>query len=371
MGATRMGTPAETYLALGLMSGTSADGMDAALIRTDGESLVQPLGGTTIPYEATFRQSLLQLATRDVPLVEVLRVEQHLTQLHAQAVHAACRLSGTLLHDVDIVGFHGHTIRHLPAARLSWQMGNGSLLAQLVGRPVVCHFRQADLAAGGEGAPLAPLYHHALMSRAATAGRGMPQMVLNLGGVANLTWFDDSRIIAGDCGPGCGLIDAWVEQHTGDRMDRDGALAGAGRIHEDLVRAATDGLDFFQRPLPKSADRFDFDDVDVSRLSLEDGAATLCALTVRGVTQAVSQLPQRPQQVWITGGGARHPLMMSLLRKALGNVEPISHAGHDPDLLEAACFAWLAVRRLRGLPTSLPTTTGARVATCGGQLALA
>ena len=365
-----MGAGQNNYLALGLMSGTSADGMDVALLRTDGETQIEPLGGTTIPYAASFRQRLLQLAAHDVPLLDVLRVEQQLTELHANAVRTACKMTCTQLPDIDIIGFHGHTIRHLPAERLSWQIGNGSQLAQLVGRPVVCNFRQADLAAGGEGAPLAPLYHQAIVLQwSSTQGLELPQMVLNLGGVANLTWFDRSRIIAGDTGPGCGLLDAWVERHTGASFDRDGALAMAGQIHHHVVRATIDRLAFFQRPLPKSADRFDFDAVDLGSLSPQDGAATLCALTVQGVVTAVSLLPQPPRKVWVAGGGGHHPLMMQLLREAFYRVAPIAELGHDPDLLEAQCFAWLAVRRLRGLPTSLPSTTGARLPTCGGQLA--
>lgn len=366
-----MSTQEKDFLALGLMSGTSADGIDVALVRTDGESLIDPLGGTTVPYESSFRRRLLQLARHDVPLLEVLRVQQQLTDLHASAIRVACEQLATSPDDLDVVGFHGHTVRHLPAEHLSWQIGNGSQLAQRIGRPVVCDFRQADLAAGGQGAPLAPLYHQAILRNWATAhDLKLPQMALNLGGVANLTWFDQDQIISGDTGPGCGLLDAWVERHTGQSMDRDGELALHGRVHGDLVSAILADFEFFQQPLPKSADRFDFDAIDLDGLSLQDGAATLCALTVGGVAAAVATLPQPPRHVWVTGGGGKHPLMMQLLQDKFSpsQVAPISTVGHHPDLLEAECFAWLAVRRLRGLPTSLPSTTGARVATCGGQL---
>ncbi len=194
-------------------------------------------------------------------------------------------------------------------------------------------------------------------------------MVLNIGGVANLTWFDSDQIIAGDSGPGCGLLDAWVESRTGLAMDIDGRLAMAGRVHDDHVTSALRQIAFFGRPLPKSADRFDFDLVDVTSLSTEDGAATLCALTAQAIVEAVATLPRPPAQVWVSGGGHRHPLIIQRLSMSLANVAPMSQLGHDADLLEAECFAWLAVRRLLNLPTSLPSTTGATVATCGGEVA--
>jgi anhydro-N-acetylmuramic acid kinase len=287
-----------------------------------------------------------------------------LTELHAQAIRECCKALDVELQRVNVVGFHGHTMRHIPDQGLTWQLGNGEALAESIGRTVVYDFRQADVAAGGQGAPLAPLYH-----RARLAQRERPQLVLNLGGVGNITWVGrGDQILAGDTGPGCGLLDAWVQAHGNQAFDRDGAIALRGTIDDNLVARALDQIAYFAKPLPKSADRYEFGWIDVSALSLEDGAATLCAVTVEAVARCVDQLPAPPVECWVSGGGRHHPLIMRLLAERLPNVQPMSACGCNEDLLEAECFAWLAVRRLRDLPTSLPATTGARQPVCGGVI---
>ena len=285
-----------------------------------------------------------------------------MTALHAAAVRECCAALDVELERIGVVGFHGHTMRHVPAQGLTWQLGDGQALANSIGRTVVYDFRQADMAAGGQGAPLAPLYHQALL-----ASRARPQLVLNLGGVGNITWIGkDDQIIAGDTGPGCGLLDAWVQAHGQLAFDRDGTIALRGTIDEELVARALDQIPYFSKPLPKSADRYEFGQIDVSELSLEDGAATLCGVTVEAVLRCVDQLPAPPVECWVSGGGRHHPLMMRLLAERLPHVQPMSVCGCNEDLLEAECFAWLAVRRLRNLPTSLPETTGARQPVSGG-----
>lgn len=353
----------EPLLVVGLMSGTSADGVDAAILRTDGASSIETLGGITAAYEPEFRARLIQTASQDVILSEVLSIERRLTQVHADAVAAACQASGVTRAEIQLVGFHGHTIRHLPKHGMTWQLGDGSLLAMLVGSRVVFDFRRQDLAAGGQGAPLAPLYHQALVGN-----QPGPHLLLNLGGVANVTWIDGDQLLAGDTGPGCGLLDMWVHQTTGQACDKAGQLAAQGRIDRQFVEAVLAKDSYFAQPFPKSADRFAFTEIDVSSMSPADGAATLCAITVSAVSHAARSLPQPPRHVWVTGGGRQHPLMMQLLGDHFSHVAAIDELGHDGDFVEAACFGWLAVRRLRGLPTALPSTTGARQATCGGSL---
>lgn len=352
-------------LAIGLMSGTSGDGVDAAIVKTNGESQFEFLKAITLPYDQQLRQRILRIAQSDVALNEVLRVEREVTQHHV----TACKL---LLQEQpglqpDVIGFHGHTIRHVPAERLTWQIGDASKLAAAMKCCVVSDFRKRDLAAGGQGAPLAPLFHQQLLAN--TTANKCPAVVLNLGGVANVTWLgDNGEILAGDVGPGCGLLDAWSLQQLGEPYDANGELASQGEVQRHVVEA-TMAQPFFQARLPKSADRFQFAVQDIDKLSAEDGAATLCAITVAGIKTAVQQhLPQHPNFVWVCGGGVHHPVIMAMLRDEFENVEPIEAAGLRSDSLEAECFAWLAVRRLRGLPTSLPETTGCVQPTCGGLI---
>jgi anhydro-N-acetylmuramic acid kinase len=343
------------------MSGTSADGIDAAILVTDGAHVLQPQAGITTAYDADFKSRLVEIASRKTDESTIAELEDQLTRLHAEAVEGLCHQRNQPLSQIDVIGFHGHTIRHQPDQGITRQIGDGSLLAKMTGRTVVYDFRSQDVSQGGQGAPLAPLYHQAIVG-----DRPGTHVVLNLGGVGNITWIDGDRIAAGDTGPGCGLLDAWTLQQTGQPFDRDGKLALAGQMDRQLVQSALRQLPYFQKPFPKSADRFDFDDVDVSQLSAEDGAATLCALTVEAVVQSIERLDSRPDHCWVTGGGRRHPLIMQLLGERFAHVAGVSELGHNEDLVEAECFAWLAVRRLRGLPTSVPETTGVSTAVCGG-----
>ena len=345
------------------MSGTSADGVDAALIATDGEEAIEFHGGLTLPYADELRGRLLEASQHNVPTDELLRVEKEVTSHHAEAVKRLVDHLGAAADSVDVVGFHGHTVRHIPREDLTLQLGNPWLLHELIGLPVVSDFRRRDMAMGGQGAPLVSMFHRALFAK-----EGRPALVLNLGGVANITWLGTGgEIIAGDTGPGCGLLDEWVQEMAGIHHDVDGKLALQGKVNQALVDEAL-ASEFFQKPLPKSADRFDFDHVDVSGLNVEDGAATLCAVTVQAVVRAVAQMPAMPTAVWVTGGGVHHPVIMKQLAEHFANVESVDERGFNPDTLEAECFGWLAVRHLRKLPLSIPETTGCRQAATGGVL---
>jgi anhydro-N-acetylmuramic acid kinase len=355
------------HLALGLMSGTSGDGVDAAILHTDGENAIEFVDGLTQPYDAAFRRRLLHAAQHDVPLADLLRLEKELTERHADAADAALREANLAPADLAVIGFHGHTLRHLPREGLTMQIGDASRLAELVGAPVAADFRRRDLAAGGQGAPLAPLFH-----RAVFAHQEKPAAVLNLGGVSNVTWLGEGEeVYASDAGPGCGLLDLWTLETTGQPFDADGALARAGAADDRVLQQAMQ-LPFFVQPPPKSADRFAFqailDLVREARLSPADGAATLCAVTAEAVWRLCGASPALPQCLWVSGGGARHPVIVHHLAQRFPSVRNLSEAGLRPDLLEAECFAWLAVRRLRGLPTSLPATTGCQRPTSGGVM---
>ncbi len=355
-----MTAPSQSFLALGLMSGTSADGVDAALVRTDGEAAIDFIAASTCPYEPSLRESLLQAAQQDIPLSDLLRLERSLTWHHIEASRQLITQQGISSDSIEIIGFHGHTIRHLAAESLTWQLGNPSLLAFHLNATVVSDFRRLDIAAGGQGAPLAPLFHQQICQ-----DHPKPVAVLNLGGVGNLTWLGDGdAVYAGDTGPGCGLLDAWVQQHFGLPMDGDGKLALQGKIDHEAVNA-TLRQPFFQRPFPRSADRYEFDITPVQHLAPHDGLATLCSITASAVADAIKHLPCRPLATYVTGGGSKHPLIMALLSESLGKVEPIESLQWRSESLEAECFAWLAVRGWRGLPTAIPSTTGSSLATSG------
>lgn len=348
-------------VAVGLMSGTSGDGVDAALLETDGENKIGFLGGLTLPYDEELRGRLLEASQHDVPLSELLRVEKEISEHHVEAIRQLLAENPKLAKKVEIIGFHGHTVRHSATDGITMQIGNPWILSRDLKLPVVNDFRRCDIAGGGQGAPLVAMFHRALFSKEAR-----PTVVLNLGGVANVTWLgENDEIIAGDTGPGCGLIDEWAQTMADLPHDRDGHLALAGKVDWATVEQALDSP-FFGLPLPKSADRFDFDHVDVSPLSVEDGAATLCAVTAEAVFRAVKRLPAMPKKTWVTGGGVHHPFIMQLLGERLGEIQNVSKFGLNPDTLEAECFAWLAVRHMRGLPLTIPETTGCDAPLSGG-----
>lgn len=350
--------------AVGFMSGTSCDGVDVAILETDGKSAITVLAGHTLPYDEGLRTRLLDASQHDVPITELARLEKDMSLHHVAALRALLDREPALADRIDVVGFHGHTVRHVPNEGITMQIGNSWLLARELAVPVVSDFRRCDMAAGGQGAPLVAMFHQALFAR--DAG---PTLVLNLGGVANVTWLGKKdQIIAGDTGPGCGLLDEWAQTMAELPHDRDGHLASAGKVDEEILEAAL-ATPFFSRSLPKSADRYDFDHVDVSGLSVEDGAATLCAVTTEAVYRAVQKLPAMPKKIWVTGGGVHHPVIMQMLEKRFGEIHNVRDRGLNPDTLEAECFAWLAVRHLKNLPLTVPETTGCSQPVSGGVTA--
>ncbi len=351
-------------LALGLISGTSMDGIDAALIDTDGEQVGARLGAITLPYQAALRAELLAIAADPTRAEEPLsEVEHAVTQANAEAARAVRARAGLAAKAIRVVGLHGQTVLHRPGRRFTRQLGNGALLAHLLGIDVIAGFRLADVAAGGQGAPFAPLYHAAL-----ARGLDQPLAVLNLGGVANVTFLDGDTVIAFDTGPASALIDDWVRRHTGQPFDEGGRIAASGRVDQSRL-AALLANPFFALAPPKSLDRNDFPLSAVEGLSLAEGAATLAAFTVASVAQACAHLPATPRRWLVTGGGRHNATLMAGLRATLGvAVEPVESVGWDGDTLEAELFGFLAMRSLRGLPLSLPSTTGVPHPMPGGVL---
>jgi anhydro-N-acetylmuramic acid kinase len=363
------------HLVVGLMSGTSVDAVDAALLETDGEGHARGLAALDRPYSDLERRLIREAAALALTLPEpaahplIAEAERVLTLAHAEAIAA---LPGS--DAATLIGFHGQTVAHRPPSSghprpFTWQIGDAALLARLTGRAVVHDFRSADVAAGGEGAPLAPGYHRALVS-----SLDGPVGILNLGGVGNLTWFDvGTETGAGnwgafDTGPANGLIDDWVHAHTGARFDSGGALAGTGRVHEEVLTAMAD-LAFFDQAGPKSLDRADFSIAPARGLSAADGAATLTAFTAETVALSLRNLPVRLKRLLVTGGGRHNPVLMRMIEQRTGlKTDPVEIEGWHGDALEAQAFAWLAVRHLKGLPLSWPETTGVAAPCPGGRL---
>jgi anhydro-N-acetylmuramic acid kinase len=360
---------------IGLMSGTSLDGIDAALIETDGEAIAAFGPGETVEYSRADR-TVLQAAVDTalawgfegkMPVFDA--AEDVLTRRHGELVARLIGSAGLEAADIDLIGFHGQTVLHrAPTAERAGrtlQIGSGRALADTTGIPVVFDFRSEDVARGGQGAPLATLYHAALGERSGLEG---PLAVLNLGGVANVTWLAPAADpVAFDTGPANGLIDAWCARHTEQSCDRDGKLAASGHIDAGSLDRLLAHPFFAMKP-PKSLDRWDFTLEPVERLGVADGAATLTAFTAQTVADAIGQLGH-PRRLLVTGGGRHNPVLMRMIGERLGTVaEPVETVGWRGDLLEAEAFAWLAARVERGLPTSLPSTTGVREPVSGGRL---
>jgi anhydro-N-acetylmuramic acid kinase len=369
-----------TYRAIGLMSGTSMDGIDVALIETDGET-VSRFGPAAIHFYREEEVELLRraldaargLTDRTARPGAVAEAERMTTVLHAAAVRAFLDVNGIGPDTIDVIGFHGQTVLHRPEDRLTVQIGDGVELARQTGIPVVYDLRAADVAAGGQGAPLVPVYHRAL---AAALKRPHPIAVLNIGGVANVTFIDGiPDPYACDTGPGNALIDDFMRARMGVSRDDNGVAAARGRVDEEAVARVLKHSFFALKP-PKSLDRNAFREwvterAGLAEKDLEDGAATLAAITAATVATIVPHLPDVPKSWIVCGGGARNPTLMRMLdeRLAPASVETATAAGWDPDAIEAQAFAYMAVRSLRGLPITFPTTTGVPQPMTGGVLA--
>lgn len=369
----------EPIWAVGLMTGTVLDGnIDVALLKTDGETIEEFGAYTLSPYP----EGLLPLLERTLAAARgwnfapedpaiFAEAEEALTRAQSAAVRALVESQGLSMEDIGAVGFHGQTVLHrapvpgkIGATR---QLGDGHLMQSLLGCPVVWDFRSADVAAGGQGAPLSAGYHQALLRRAGSTGDAA---VLNLGGVGNVSWWDGAdRLIAFDTGPANAPINDWIKKHGAGEMDRDGKLAFAGQVDEPRLAKLLEHPWLFAAP-PKSLDRFDFGMAMADGLSLEDGAATLTAFSAGAVGRALDLLPRRPTRLIVCGGGRRNPALMAELAKRAGvEVVPGEAMGWEGDAVEAQCFALLAVRALRGLPYSYPDTTGVPAPMSGGKIA--
>lgn len=357
--------------ALGLMSGTSMDGIDAAIIETDGEGELKRGPSLSVPYTPEQRRDLAEALVHAAPMTTrderpgcLAVVEGLLTELHAEAVGSILRQNGIERGDIDVIGFHGQTVLHRPKAHLTVQLGDGPRLAQLTGLPVVYDLRADDVAAGGEGAPLAPVYHRALTARMPDR----PVAVVNIGGVSNVTWIGrQGELIAFDTGPGNALIDDLMLARTGLPFDENGARAQLGRV-DMLALMQLLNHPYFTLVPPKSLDRQAFANGAVAGLSVEDAAATLAAFTAAAIARSREHMPEEPK-LWIVAGGGRRnrAIMAGIAERVHHAVVPAEVAGIDGASVEAEAWAYMAVRSLAGLPITFPGTTGVSQPMSGGK----
>jgi anhydro-N-acetylmuramic acid kinase len=361
-----------TLRAIGLMSGTSLDGVDVALIETDGERIEQ-LGPTGYRAYAPEERELLRSALADAGKIvnrgdragNLSEAEALVTRAHAEAVERFVREQRVSA--VDVIGFHGQTVLHRPKERLTVQIGDGGALARRLNVPVVFDFRAADVAAGGQGAPLVPIFHRALVERTRIEP---PVAVLNIGGVANVTFVAaNGSLLAFDTGPGNALIDDWMGERTGQPLDQDGGVAARGAPDEVLLTWLLSHPFFRSRP-PKSLDRNWFSHRVVGDQTTEDGAATLTAFTARAVARALDYTSEPPRRWIVAGGGAKNGELLRLLKHHTGaEIVTADAVGWSSADIEAQAFGYLAVRSLRGLPITFPSTTGVKEPMTGGTTA--
>jgi anhydro-N-acetylmuramic acid kinase len=367
--------------AIGLMSGTSMDGIDVALLETDGETAVARGPSAEYGYDAAFRRRIAsaleeakQISKRDERPGSLLALEKEITERHADAVLRFMLENGIATESIDVIGFHGQTVLHRPNVGLTVQLGDGNLLAAKSGIPVVYDMRANDMAHGGQGAPLVPAYHAALAAGIdPSLSRGRPVCFVNIGGISNITFVrQDHPPIAFDTGPGNTLIDQWVERHAGIPFDDGGRIAAEGGIHAELVDAYLADSFFKQKP-PKSLDRNDFDLDLVEGLELSDGARTLARVSAEAIMAAAHHFPEKPGLWIICGGGRKNAAIISDLADIASlqaqRVVSAEQCGLNGGSMEAEAWAYLAVRALKGLPLTFPETTGVREPVTGGALA--
>jgi anhydro-N-acetylmuramic acid kinase len=356
--------------AIGLMSGTSLDGIDVACLETDGETIARRGPAETFAYDEPMRKLLAtaiaeaeNLEARDARPATLTRAEHELTERHASAVTRFLTASGIESASIDLIGFHGQTVLHRPEKGLTIQLGLGARLAEATRCPVIYDLRAADVAAGGQGAPLVPVYHRALTAKLSAR----PLAIVNIGGVANVTWIGrDGNLIAFDTGPGNALLDDWMMRRANARLDANGAAAARGHADVEIVRDLL-SHPYFAKPPPKSLDRNAFATDALGRLSIDDGAATLAVFTAQAIARSREHMPEEPELWIVAGGGRRNRTIMQLLAEHVQHaVVPAEAAGINGDSLEAEAWAYLAVRSARGLPITFPGTTGVPVPMTGG-----
>ncbi len=360
------------------------DGIDVALLRTDGETLAEVLFSAEYAYEASFRERIEHLLGEAANLKSasertqaLSELEREITRRHSHAIERLLKAQNLSPERIDLIGFHGQTVLHRPDAGFTVQLGDGQMLADLTGIAVVADMRSNDMAHGGQGAPLVPVYHQILASMSSRRPQALqhvsPVAFVNIGGISNITFVGkDGELVAFDTGPGNALIDQWVQAVGGIPFDQNGMIASEGGIVTEIVDEYLAG-EFFDQPVPKSLDRSDFAPLKPGCAGLEDGARTLARVSAEAIVKACEHLPLPPRLWIICGGGRKNPSIMADL-KALamerhdGQVITAEEAGFNGDSMEAEAWGYLAARSVRNLPLTFPSTTACHEPVSGGKL---
>ncbi len=351
------------YTSLGLMSGTSGDGVDASIIKSDGETQYKVILDKYFKYDKDIYKDIHKIKDRlnnykDLEKLskETKKLEKKITLFHAEVVRNSAN------NNVDFVGFHGQTIFHNPEKKISVQLGDGKLLSELTKKKVVYNFRQNDLKNGGEGAPLTPIFHKLLVNQKKI---NLPVTILNIGGIANVTSIDkDNKIFSCDIGPGSCLIDKWIRINSDKTFDSEGKIARSGSINKTILDQSLDN--FYNNDVSKkrSYDTKDFDLSFVRGLSLEDGAATLTEFTAQ-----IFSKKNLYKNIYVCGGGRKNKFLIENIEKVIKNkIKLIDDLKIDGDFVESQAFAYLAIRSCLSLPITFPETTGVKKSCIGGKI---
>ncbi len=369
----------KSFYSLGLMSGTSMDGVDVSIINSDGNDKFKGILNKYFEYSEDLHKNLVSSrdkinSSKDLKIhsKELDALQKEITLFHSKAVNEVVK---EIDFNIDIIGFHGQTIFHNADEKISRQLGDGNLLSQLIKKKVVYDFRQNDLKNGGQGAPLAPIFHK-LISKEIKINP--PLCILNLGGVANITAIEsdeNSNLLSCDIGPGNCLIDEWIRKKTGKKYDKGGSIAELGKINTAILNQALDNHENLKTKNILSYDAKDFDLNFVRGLSLEDGAATITEFTGTvlgdGILDFLNKLSNKPRKILVCGGGRKNLTLIESIKKKLvekNTIENIDNYGIDGDFIESQAFAYLAIRSSLKLPISFPKTTGCKEPSTGGIL---
>ena len=369
----------KSYYSLGLMSGTSMDGVDVSIINSDGNAKFKGILNKYFEYSEDLHENLVSSKdkinnSKDLKIhsKELDALQKEITLFHSKAVNEVVK---EIDFNIDIIGFHGQTIFHNANEKISRQLGDGNLLSQLIKKKVVYDFRQNDLKNGGQGAPLAPIFHK-LISKEIKIDP--PLCILNLGGVANITAIEsdeNSNLVSCDIGPGNCLIDEWIRKKTGKKYDKGGSIAELGKINTAILNQSLDNHENLKTKNILSYDAKDFDLNFVRGLSLEDGAATITEFTGTvlgdGILDFLNKLNNKPKKILVCGGGRKNLTLIESIKKKLvekNTIENIDNYGIDGDFIESQAFAYLAIRSSLKLPISFPKTTGCKEPSTGGIL---
>lgn len=356
------------FKAIGLMSGTSMDGIDLALIESNGREIINRSDFLHLPYAQDFKNRLRSVIYENPRIIQVRKTENELTMIHANLVNQFLTKNKIKPSEIDVIGFHGHTILHTPAQRMTWQIANAHLLAIQTGIDVVADFRRRDVMLGGQGAPLVPIYHFYLFYN-----QPRPTAALNIGGISNITYFDgeEDSIQAFDICFGNAPFDDLMKEKFGKDFDEDGELSKKGKADFIIADHILQNEIFRTKP-PKSFDRDDFAKIiaPITHLKVEDALATFAYMHAKAIAINLDFLPKKPKQIFVCGGGRKNLAIINEMRKWLDGIEikATEEIGINGDSVEAEAFAFLAVRRLLDLPISFPNTTGTKSPSCGGVL---